>query len=375
MTNLNLVEPRTKTHAMSLNQPILSRYPEPGHAIKDVLPLSEFLSLLKEEEDYFEGEQTHLPVMITRLRKIFYDKWGWNKELIRRAAPIECRYDVTITTDPPTDETGKKHGHRLKRYKDNNEVEKYRLVTYRANDRVYGNTRVGQVPDIFNHDHQEVLLPDGSYCDLAHVLAGLDAFNNPQIVSPLPPWLNFLYKLVPHCDSNMDLVTWLGDIATSAEAFLFDYLRHNRHPLSVPAEQHYIDVNAPGSDMLGNIDSYAIARSYDLTGASGRRLTDILQEYYTGETGLLFAQRRYTLFCKAVGLEWDGLRFTNEDAWIAKYHAQLRDATTFMLFSLTEENLKSILLPFEVWLNQYSDVVKVDYQLRLFLNSLQSLMA
>ena len=373
MTHPQRIEPDTPSGSPGLYQPILQRQPEGGHAPKDVLPLSEFLNLLREEEDYWPGEQTHLPVMITRLRKIFYDKWGWNKELICRAASIECRYQVTISDTAPTDDTGHPRVKRKKRYRDNNEVDKYRVVTYRNDDRVYGDTRVGQVPFIYQNDHQEVLLPDGTYCDIAHILAGLDAWNNPQVVSPLPRWLEFLYPLVPHCDSNMDLVTWLGDIATSCEAFVFDYLRHHKKPVSMSAEQHYIEVNAPGSDMLGDIDSYAIAKSYDLSGASGRRLTDILQEFYSGAGRSFFAQKRYALFCDAIGLIWDGTRFTNQEAWIERYRPQLRDATTFMIFSLTEEDVKSIMLPLEVWLGGYRDVVKAEYLLRLFLRTLQSL--
>lgn len=373
MTNLDIPEAGIKTGGIAPFQPVLSRKPEPGHAEKDVLSAQEFIRLLKEEEDYFPGEQTHLPLMITRLRKIFYDKWGWNKELIRRAAPIECRYEVTITNTPPRDSSGQSHIRRKPHYKNNDEVDKYRVVTYRRNDRVYGDTRAGQVPLIYQKDHQEVLLPDGSYCDLAHVLAGLDAYNNFQIVSPLPAWLEFLHKLVPHCDSNMDLVTWLGDIATSSEAFVFDYLRHNNRPLSPEAEQHYININAPGSDMLGNIDSYAIARSYDLSGSSGRRLTEILEEFYISPARAFFAQKRYALFGDAVGLKWDGHRFTNEEEWLRRYRPQLRDATTFMIYSLTDENAKSILLPLEIWLGKYSDVVKADIMLRLFLKTLKAL--
>ena len=374
MTHPEPAEAGVIAEPASPDQPVVSRRPEPGHAEKDVLTAQAFIDLLKEEEDYFPGEQTRLPLMITRLRKIFYDKWGWNKELICRAAPIECRYEVTITGTPPRDNSGQAPVKRRTHYKDNAEVDKYRLVTYRRNDRVYGDTRAGQVPFIYQKDHQETLLPDGSYCDLAHVLAGLDAFNNPQIVSPLPQWLKFLYKLVPHCDSNMDLVTWLGDIATSSEAFVFDYLRHHKHPPSPQAEQHYININAPGSDMLGDIDSYAIARSYDLSGAGGRRLTDILEEFYVSPTRALYAQKRYSLFCDAVGLKWDGHRFTNEDEWLRRYRPQLRDAATFMIFSLTDENLESVVLPLEVWMGKYSDVVKADILLRLFLKTLRSLL-
>jgi len=373
MPNLDLIQPGIKSHPTLPFQPIMARHPEPGHAEKDVITVQEFIRLLKEEEDYFDGEQTQLPLMITRLRKIFYDKWGWNKELVRAAAAVECRYKVTITDTPPRDSSGQSHVKRKKHYRDNMEVDKYRLVTYRENDKVYGNVREGEVPWIYQKDHQEVILPDGTYCDIAHVLAGLDAFNHPQIVSPLPQWLEFLYKFVHHCDSNMDLVTWLGDIATSSEAFVFDYLRNEKKPLSAHAEQHYIEIKAPGSDMLGNIDSYAIAKSYDLSGASGRRLTEILEEYYCSPAKGYFAQKRFALFCDAVGLKWDGKEFTNEEEWIQRYRSQLRDATTFMIFSLTDGKLQSLLLPLEVWLGSYSDVVKAETLLRLYLKTIKSL--
>ena len=76
-----------------LTQPILSNTPYPPHG---VLSLSQFLDLLREEEDYYHGEQTNTKLMITRLRKIFYDKGGWNTQLIRKAAAIEWRYDDKI---------------------------------------------------------------------------------------------------------------------------------------------------------------------------------------------------------------------------------------------------------------------------------------
>jgi hypothetical protein len=357
-----------------LYQPVVAVHPEEGHEIKNVLTLAEFLKLLKEEEDYFKGEESETKLMITRLRKIFYDKWGWNSQLIRHAANIECRYEVRITDSPPFDESGYAKVRRVRRYRNNDHVEKYRLVTYRKNDRVYGSSRYGEVPFIYQLDHQEVLLPEGYYCDIAHVLAGLDAFNNPQIVSPLPGFLSFLYKLLPYVSSNQDIVTWLGDIATSGEDFVFAYIRNNKHPLSIKTEQHYIDINAPGSDMLGDIDSYVIAKGYAISKNSSRRVTDILSNYYMDGSGSHWCEKRFEIFCDVIGLRnWDGMRFGNEDEWIKRYKQQLRDAACFMIYSLTEENLKSISLPYRVWRNGYSDVVKVEILLRLFLKTLQSL--
>jgi hypothetical protein len=164
-----------------LYQPILGTTPEPGHSESDVLTLAEFLDLLREEEDYFQGEQNNTKLMITRLRKIFYDQWGWNSELIRGAAKIEGRYVVKIM-----DSQNELYSKKIRRYKQGEYQPKYRLVTYRNNDKVYGDSRVGQVPFIYQNDHQEVRLPDNNMCDIAHILAGLDAFNYFEPVSPLP---------------------------------------------------------------------------------------------------------------------------------------------------------------------------------------------
>src|SRR6476619_3096571 len=138
----------------NLIQPILSKEPEYGHEKSDVLPLPEFLSLLEEEENYCKDEETNTGLMITRLRKIFYDKWGWNTQLIRKAAYIKCRYTVKIVTQLP-DEKSKTRVKKVKHYKDNKYQPKYRFVTYRKNDRVFKNSHANQVPEIYKNDHQD----------------------------------------------------------------------------------------------------------------------------------------------------------------------------------------------------------------------------
>ncbi|MBC8155295.1 MAG: hypothetical protein H7Z72_20585 [Bacteroidetes bacterium] len=380
----------------TFKQPILATLPEPHHARQDVLTLAQFLTLLREEEDYYDDQQGQTRLMITRLRKIFYDQWGWNSELIRGSASVENRYRVDIvatseTLTVPKDsgksagpDSGnqpgetvtvpKSHAKPVRRYNANEYQPKQRLVTYRANDRVYGNTRVGQVPEIYRNDHQEVLLPEGNYCDVAHVLAGLDAANHRQVVSPLPGFLTFLTKLVPHVDSNVDIVTWLGDIASSSGDFLFCYLNTNRQ-LSLAQEQTFIDLDAPGSDMLGDIDAYVIGQHYPVSADEGPRLTDILADYYLpDQPGARHRQRRFSTFCRAIGLrDWDGTRFANEPHWLGYYRRQLRDNVSFQVFSLTEENLKSIWLSLGIWLNGYPDVLKLDRLLLVFLNALKEL--
>lgn len=229
-----------------LIQPILSNAPNPLH---DVLTLSRFLKLLREEEDYYPGEQNNTKLMITRLRKIFYDKEGWNTQLIRKAAGIEGRYEVSIEDSPEKCNDPISEFRKVRRYKDNEPRPKYRSVHYKADDKVHPEL-AGKTPVIYQCNHQEVRLPDGYICDLGHVLVGLDALNRPQVVSPLPDRLFFLHKLFPYVHSNVDVGTWLGDIASSAEDFLWTFLKYQR-PLTIQEEQHFIDVDAPGGGYAG----------------------------------------------------------------------------------------------------------------------------
>lgn len=343
-------------------------------ANKDALDLNQFLILLKEEEDYFDGDQKNTNLMITRLRKIFYDQWGWNSELIRARAHVEGRYVVSVVNDPVLYDVPKAHAVEVPRYKENEYQPKHRIITYRPNDRIYCDTRVGQVPEIYKNNHQEVVLPEGCYCDIAHVLAGLDAANYPQVVSPLPSFLSLFTRLVPHVHSNADIVTWLGDIASSSGDFLFDYLKNNQ-PLSPEKEQSYIDQDAPGSDMLGNIDSYVIKHHYDVSTSQGKRVTEILHDYYSTDTpGSSLRQRRFSTYCRMVGLTgWNGEKFTNEKQWLAYYHRELRNNVAFQVFSLTHEDLKSIWLCLRIWLGGYQDTLKMDLLLIIFLNALKEL--
>lgn len=359
-----------------LVQSILSPIPESGHDRKSVLTLGQFLNLLKEEEDYFNGEQENTKLMITRLRKIFYDKWGWNTQLIRKAANIEGRFSVEVAECKPQPDDNDRFVKKIKRYSHNGYKPKCRLVTYKPDDRVFGNRRVGKVPKIYRDDHADVILPEGNHCDLAHVLAGLDALNHPQVVSPLPDFLFFLHRLLPYANSNADVATWLGDIATSAQDFVFAYLKNGRTPLDKKTEQFYIDINSSASDMLGNIDAYAIAHFYNVCTTKGRRVSEIFEEYYgDGAIGISMRQQRFEVFSRHIGLgEWDGVNFSRESEWRKNYKKELRCTTAFMIFSVSSDLRSKIFLPLKVWLKKFDHVAKADLLLDLFLRALKKLM-
>lgn len=345
-------------------QRVYAYSPEPNHELKDVLTASQFIDLLVEEEDYYPGEQHNTRLMFTRLRKIFYDKWGWNKELIRGATSIESRYNVIIVDDPIP------HSKPMRYYKKFEYAPKHRSVVYTDHDRVYGNTRTGQPCFIYSSDHQEVVLPDGSYCDLAHILAGVDASNYRQIVTPMPNFLEFLAKLFPYVGFNMDMATWLGDIGSESGDFLFYKLRNKKMP-NVAEMQNYIDIDMPGSDTLGDIDAYVINASYDVTTNSGMRVTDILKDYYL--TDNVYRRNRVSIFCREIGLgDLKGDKFVKEGKWLKYFKKQLLNETTFQIFSITDEKIHSVWLPVAAWFGFFKDVLKTEELLTSFISALKS---
>lgn len=348
-----------------LKQPIDSTNPENGHDAADVYTLRQYLDLLRQEEDYWSEDLHNTKLLISRLRKIYYDKWGWNSELIRGAADVETRYVTTMTPTPVP------HGKGVVRRKQLITAPEYRLITYSDHDRVYGSSRAGQVPLIYQHDHQELRLPDGAMCDIAHVLAGIDAYNHFSVVTPLPEFLKFLYRLLPYCKSNVDVVTWLGDIASSSADFLFDYLKNGDKEISEQEEQTVIDSDAPGSDMMGDIDPYVIAKHYQTGATNGLRFTEIIEDYYFGNN--LYRSQKYLTYAELIGLKnFDGKTFQNEQQWLNEYDAQLRNAITFVIFSQTEMSLRKFLLPLCVWVGMYKKPLKIRPLLEIYLKSLKS---
>jgi hypothetical protein len=347
-----------------VTQQVLSVQPEAGHDTSDVITIQQFIALLREEEDYWAPDQHNTKLMISRLRKIFYDEWGWNSELIRGAKNAENRYTVNIL------ETPTEHTKQLRRFVANTYTPLHREVVYSEADKIYGDSRAGEVPFIYKNDKQELRLPIGFMNDIGHVLAGVDAYNHPQVVSPLPGFLMFMAKLFPHVDSNMDVATWLGDIASSSGDFLFDYLRNGRRALTPEQEQHYIDIDAPGSDMLGNIDAYIIAKHYDVGSGNGMRFTDILEDYYFSDNSV--QKKRCSIFCEVIGLKgWNGESFANEDEWLKYYIKHLRNNICFQVFSLAKKDLRTIVVLLRIWMGGFEKVLKKEPLLQIWLKALK----
>ena len=317
-----------------INFPLISNEPDdemmdPSHSF------DRFILMLRAEEDYWQGEQTATNTMITRLRKIFYGDEKWDKYLIPDAKHIEGRYDCPAEY----------------------------VVKVKKGDRL--NPNVGATPEIFSNENQNVFLPEGNYCDIGHVLAGMDCYNNFGPVTILPHLLTFLDPFVPHGESNMDISTWIGDIASVCGEILLKHIITDT-PTFTDFESATLEFAGP-SDMVGNIDGYVISNLYNLKTNDGARVSDILKDYYCSNSmGNTYRQNRFTMFCSAIGLkEFNGKVFENESEWIKYNKHQLRTATAMYVFPKSKE------ITFDVILRLYDDMLGLELLLDSFVASLK----
>jgi hypothetical protein len=276
--------------------------------------LADFLDIIRAVEAKFPADATNTSLMITRLRKLFYGTPGWESHLIPGAASIAPVYTVTER------ETGRR------------DLE-WDLWPYSLEyvDKVQENdvpTSEGATLGRLRHpsDIQEVLMPNGDFVDVGHVFAGLDAINHPtSVAGPAGSY---------RVSSNVDAVTWVGDLGSILAEVVFDSL-HQGRALTDSEVQHHVDVMAPVQDMLGNVDAYAIGKAYAVGATSGRRVSEILEEYYNsgaGTVGTTARSRRFTTFASEIGLTgFSGGHFAGEAAWLAKYEVEVGNAAALYL--------------------------------------------
>lgn len=119
----------------------------------------------------------------------------------------------------------------------------------------------GRTPAIASE--QEVLLEDGSFCDIGHVFAGLDAHSHPTSVNaPLS---------IAVVNDNVGAVTWTGDLGSVLAEGIIAGITRGRS-LTDPETQAIVNEYASPQDMLGNIDAYAMASAFNVSNTGGRKV-------------------------------------------------------------------------------------------------------
>jgi hypothetical protein len=240
--------------------------------------------------------------MLSRLRKIFYGSDGWDKYLIPGAASIPSgytnytidypgypKYWPTGTTPAGTDLGSVEYGFN---FKDQNCIP---------------TDGSKMTPDVFwNQEIQIECCPSGIIVDIGHVLAGLDAHNNPTEVGF--PGLQGIGVMT--VSSNKDAVTWVGELGSVIAEIHWenDKMISSGSQISETEMQNIIARLAPPADIIGDIDAYVIAAKYDIS--TGMLISDILRDYYLG-SGQIHQKHRFSIFASVLNLGWNGTEFTN----------------------------------------------------------------
>lgn len=331
----------------NLVQPSLQLYRQRiiRSAPADAMNISAFIDLVAlEEAKYTPEEQVNTPLMITRLRKIFYNSPGWNERLI-----------------PGTDATPSPYGEPR--------IQTRRTVAvdfpYTPFDLDFTDTEYypvdaqGQSPAIYNN--QSVRLETGNhtgvYIDMGHVFAGLDAFNHRQQVG-----------IANITIDNVDGVTWVGDLASVLAELQFQFINNDLEPLGQRTIQSTVDEFASPEDMLGNIDAYAV---HSFIGTSSlQKVSDILRAFYLNDLGNQ-QSHRYHIFANSIGLSgWNGTNWTNTEERIAHHAEQVNNAAALYIGAGTSR-LEASSYPFALGLSSNLGSISI---VRNFFRSLQSAM-
>ncbi len=266
------------------------------------IPIKEFIDLVKKVENGLNVSQEDTQRMITRIRKVFYGKPEWDQFVITDEDATQCQ---------PIDE-------------------KYPLKI-----------------------HKIVRLVDDYCLDIGHVFAGLDALQYPRGISidfdmVLHGFAKILWDFDTikdfrlSIDSNAAFATWLGDLGDLLKEKL---LSHNGNLQMAISDN--LRPAAPGEDMLGNIDAYAIYHKYfnkELKKPPQMKLSEILHLYYIQEGFKdLEKKERYLFFAKEIDLEWDATSRTFNDEsksrWIERFAGQLRFAGFLCMGEFCDENV------------------------------------
>ena len=323
-------------------QPIVTRAPATAITIRTFIALVE-----TEERKWPPAEQTQTALMITRLRKIFYGSEGWNHFLIPGGADISPKYNISQK------ETSREN--LAIPFAADAELVRSRQVVSDAS---------GRSPAIASHP--EVRLEDGSFCDVGHVLAGLDAANRPDKAG---------FWGVATASDNKAAVTWTGDIGSVLAEILFK--RFNSGTVSPADAQRIINKYASPQDMLGNIDAYVMADQYNISNTARKKVSELLRAYYLGATGTPDArarEHRYSRFCARTGLTgWNGSGFNNEAAWISRWAPEVGAAAALYVGVTTSGVL--VLPERFIIMKGIQTSPSIRTLLRAFLDALKALVA
>jgi hypothetical protein len=265
---------------------VLKTDPDTNTVFDSVTHIYSFISLVEEiENKYSTAEQKNTAYMITQFRKAYYNSDNWNTRLI-----------------PNT----------------NDEVNKLKISK----------------DDIKRlKDNRTVRALDSAKVDISHVFVGMDAFNHQgSIVSPC-------YAFWISIQNSLDAASWLGDLA-SIIAYVWRDIYDSTKDADkytddeiIPIWRNAIENFSTSIDLLGDIDGIVMGANLPISKkANGKKISELLRDYYLQENNTTIKSNRMQLFATAIGLgDIDGEKYKNETAFVAKYQHEITDAALLVI--------------------------------------------
>ncbi len=264
---------------------ILKKNSNTNEIFDSVTHIYSFISLVEEIENKFTlSEQSNTAYMITQFRKAFYNSDNWNTRLI-----------------PETDNE-----------KDKLKISEEDKIKLKANRIV-----------------REL---DSAKIDIGHVFVGMDGFNHQNSLT------NPGYAYWIDISNSLDAATWLGDLGS-----IIAYVRKDIYDGTKDADKYsdeevlaiwknQIENNASATDLLGDIDGIVIGANLPINKPSGKKVSELLRDYYLQENNTTIKGNRMSLFATAIGLgKNEGEKYKNEELFISKYQHEITDTALLVI--------------------------------------------
>ena len=330
---------KTTFFAQNLHFSFQKNAPDSAMTIRECIALLE-----QEEQKYSEAEQRNTKVMITRLRKIYYAFSAWDKYLIKGVADIKSPYDNIIVQ--PVDVSTKA-------------LETSTGLIIKLIDTISFPTdsvlqKVTLRKNIFNS--QEIRLENNDILDIGHVLCGMDASNHRHAVRT-PRFLGLPTSSIK-VKSNMDAVTWIGDLGSLVAEVYFE--KKKKGECTTSKQQELLDNFISAADILGNTDGYVIAQKYDLRSENGKKVSEIFRDYYLSQNRDN-QKDRYKIFAEIVGFS-KGISDKKKARLRCRYTDEVSDSAAFFTAvsakNMGKKNLiKAIPLILKMSVNPYAEQI------------------
>lgn len=279
-----------------------------------------YMSMIEQVEKNNPEIAKNTQLMFTKFRKVYYDSFGWNDELIRGTENI---------------------------------------------------APFAHIPAGMDSKNHIIKMQNGDLYDIAHIFAIVDAGNHDGFFTPLPNSLMFLRWLFPTVQSRLTASGWLGDLSSVSGQFFLIY-KNTKNQLNLGDKQKIVDEYSPCDKMISNADALIIINNYNVSASEGKLVSEILRDYYdAGGKGETLRAKRYALFASYLGLrDWSGQTFANEKQWREFYLGQLKTCSAFYLLFFRKK-LSSLVWSFLIWVGFYKKEVAVAEVLDSFIIGLK----